>query len=130
MVRYGLVSVVALGVDFGILMLLNTAFGVNYLVAATTSFTLGLIVNYLLSNNRVFTDPKIKNKTVNFLAFSVIGVIGLVGNDVIMWLGHDKLGLTVFVAKCISVVVIFFWNFLARRQFLYQGYKTVEGESN
>lgn len=128
MLRYGFVSVAALVVDFGILMLLNSTFGVNYLIAATTSFILGLIVNYLLSNNHVFTDPKIKNKAVNFVAFSLIGVIGLVGNDVIIWICHEKIGLTVFLAKCISVVIIFFWNFLARRQFLYQGHKSVKEE--
>ena len=59
MFRYGIVSVVALAVDFGLLMFLNYSLHVNYLIAATISFLAGLVVNYLLSHNRVFTDPKI-----------------------------------------------------------------------
>lgn len=122
-VKYGAVSVIALVVDFGVLLLLHSVWGVNYLIAATISFLLGLIVNYYLSHNRVFTDPKIKNKTMNFVAFSTIGLIGLVANDLIMWAGHDGLGMSVTLSKVISVVIVFFWNFLARRQFLYQGHK-------
>lgn len=122
-VKYGAVSVIALVVDFGVLLLLHSVWHVNYLVAATISFLLGLVVNYYLSHNRVFTDPKIKNKAMNFVAFGSIGLIGLVANDLIMWACHDGLGISVAFSKIISVVIVFFWNFLARRQFLYQGHK-------
>ena len=128
MAKYGAVSVVALIVDFGGLLLLNSVFHVNYLVAATIAFILGLFVNYALSNNRVFTDPKIKNKMGNFTAFAAIGIVGLIGNDVIMWICHEGIKLSVFYSKCIAVAIVFFWNFLARRQFLYQGHKSDKGE--
>lgn len=102
MVRYGFVSVAALLVDFGILMLLHSVFGMNYLVSATIGFSLGLIVNYWFSNNKVFTNPKIKSKAMNFAAFATIGIIGLMANDVIIWFSHDRLGLSVFMSKVIS----------------------------
>lgn len=126
MVRYGLVSVVALVVDFGSLLTLNSLLGVHYLSAATVAFILGLATNYSLSNNRIFTDPKIKNNTLNFVAFGVIGIIGLLGNNILLWLFHERLGLSVAIAKLISVAIIFFWNFLARRHLLYQGHKTTK----
>ena len=124
MMRYGAVSVLALVVDFGTLMLLANWLQVNYLVAATIAFLLGLITNYALSHNRVFTDPKITSQAGNFAVFATIGVIGLLGNNAILWLGHQQFGMPLTVAKCIAVAVVFFWNFLARRQFLYQGHKT------
>lgn len=122
MFRYGIISVVALAVDFGLLMFLNYSLHVNYLIAATISFLAGLVVNYLLSHNRVFTDPKITSKSMNFIAFGSIGVIGLLFNNVIMWVSHDITHLSVAISKIIAVVIVFFWNFLARRQFLYQGH--------
>lgn len=128
MIKYGTVSVIALIVDFGTLLVLNLVFNVNYLMSASVGFTLGLIVNFFLSNERVFAGPRIKNKTVNFAAFALIGVVGLVANDVIIWLCHGVLHLSVFISKCIAVAVVFFWNFLARRQFLYQGHKSENGE--
>lgn len=122
--KYGVASVVALVVDFGALLILNHVFDVNYLVAATVAFLFGLIVNYAMSHNRVFTDPVLKNKSTNFIAFGLIGVIGLLANDIIIWFAHDKVGLSVFFAKMIAVAVVFFWNFLARRQLLYRGHKS------
>ena len=121
--KYGITSVVALVVDFGTLLVLNHVFNVNYLVAATIAFLLGLIVNYAMSHNRVFTDPVLKNKSTNFIAFGLIGVIGLFANDIIIWFAHDKVGLSVLFAKMVAVAVVFFWNFLARRQLLYRGHK-------
>lgn len=128
MLKYGTVSVIALIVDFGTLLVLNFVFNVNYLMSASVGFTLGLIVNFFLSNERVFTDPRIKSKTANFAAFALVGVVGLVANDAIIWLCHGVLNLSIFISKCIAVVIVFFWNFLARRQFLYQGHKSENGE--
>lgn len=125
-VRYGFVSIAALVVDFGALLLLHSAWNINYLAAATAAFLLGLVVNYYLSHNRVFKDQKIKNRAVNFFAFGIIGVIGLLGNNFILWLCHEQLGWTLVAAKIVSVAIIFFWNFLARRQFLYEGHKSVK----
>lgn len=122
--KYGVVSVAALAVDFGTLVLLNYTFGVNYLVAATVGFLLGLIVNFAMSHNKVFTDPVLKNKSVNFVAFGLIGVTGLLANNLIIWFAHEKIGLSVIFAKLIAVAIVFFWNFLARRQLLYRGHKS------
>lgn len=131
MLKYGLVSIIALVVDFCSLLVLNSVFHVHYLTSATIAFLLGLTANYILSNNRVFTGPKISNKTLNFIAFGTIGIIGLASTNFILWMCYEKIGLGLVLAKIISVVIVFFWNFLARRQFLYQGHKiTKETISN
>lgn len=121
---YGFVAVFALAADFGSLLALHAA-GVQYLVAATIAFLIGTVVNFVLSHGRVFKDPVIKNRAANFTAFTAIGLLGLVGNDVILWIFHAKVGLGLAVAKAIAVVVVFGWNFLARRQFLYKGHRDV-----
>lgn len=50
---YGLASALALGVDWGLLLLL-TKLGVNYLVASGAGFTSGIGVTYVLSVSMVF----------------------------------------------------------------------------
>lgn len=127
MVRYALVSVVALLADLGVLFSLYYIFHINYLVAASVGFAVGLIVNYKMSHNRIFVNPKIESRMMNFGAFAAIGLIGLVANDVVIWLGHSVLGYTVVVAKIIAVALVFFWNFLARRQMLYMRKEIQEG---
>lgn len=127
MVKYGIASVLALGVDLGLLLLLIHVFKVNYLVAASIAFCVGLIVNFAVSHNRIFKNQRIKNNVYNFAAFTAIGVIGLCVNAVILWVCFDIMNLSLIVSKCISVVIVFFWNFLGRRQFLYQGHISQKG---
>jgi putative flippase GtrA len=122
MFKYGLVAAVALTVDFGTLLTLN-AFGVNYLVAATIAFVLGLLVNFFLSHERIFHKPIIQNKTLSFTAFFTIGVVGLAFNDAIIWFLVSQFALVLPLAKLIAVAGVFFWDFTARRELLYKGHK-------
>jgi putative flippase GtrA len=46
MFNYGIVSVIALGVDWGGLLLFKEVFKFNYIIAASVSFILGLVVNW------------------------------------------------------------------------------------
>lgn len=110
--RYGFVGGIAFLFDFfGLLLLVH--FGVHYLVAAAISFIAGLIVNYLLSIVWVFESSS--RWATEALLFALIGVAGLGLNEVILWLGHDVMGLAVAWSKIISTVIVFFWNFILRR---------------
>ena len=44
--KFGVVGVIAFVIDYGLLALLTEAFGVNYLVSATISFTASVVFNY------------------------------------------------------------------------------------
>lgn len=121
--KYGFVAIFALAADAGTLFTLH-ALGLNYLVAATIAFLLGTVVNFFLSNGYVFKDPVIKNRGANFTAYTLIGAVSLVFNNVIIWFCFSHLGLALVAAKGTAVAIVFFWNFLARRQLLYNGHKT------
>ena len=117
--KYLSVAVVALAADVGSLTLL-VSHRVNYLSSATAAFLLGTLVNFILSNKYVFKNPVIKNNTINFTAFVAIGGISLLLNDLIIWVLYTKVHGGLILAKSSAVALTFFWNFLARRQFLYQ----------
>ena len=65
--RYGFVGGLAFLVDYGTMVLLTEFAGMHYLLAATISFILGLITNYLLSITWVFNQHKLNNRWVEFL---------------------------------------------------------------
>ena len=46
-------------------------------------------------------------------------MVGLGLNELIMYLGCEKLQLHYMVAKLISTAVVFFWNFFARKFILF-----------
>lgn len=120
MIRYGLVSVIALVVDYGTLFLCYEVFGWHYLTAATLAFALGIIANFICS--RIWVFDKSKHHTwVEVAIFLAVGVTGLGLNNLIMFLAHDKFGVPVMVSKLISTAIVFFWNFLLRRFLIYTG---------
>lgn len=113
--RYFVVAGIGYVVDFGALYVLHEFFGVYYLFAAMTSFTLGLIVVYMLSSLFVFTDSKIKSKFLEVGIFSLIGVIGLGILTVLLGILTGILGINYLVSKLVATIVVYAWNFFARR---------------
>lgn len=118
--RYGFVSLAALIVDFGGLILLKEAFHVNYIVSATISFTGGLIINYLLSKAWVFQESRFQSKSAEFALFAGIGIVGLVLNDVILWAMTGVFGVFYVLSKLAATAVVFFWNFGARKVLVFK----------
>lgn len=114
--RYGVVAAIGLVVDFGGLILLKQYAHLFYLEAATVSFLVALIVNYFLSMWFVF--PKSRHSRWNeFLMFGAIGLVGLGLNDLLIWLLTSGLGIFYVTSKAVSTVIVFVWNFLARKAF-------------
>lgn len=119
--RYGFVGAIAFVVDYGTMILLREVAGLNYLLAAAISFLLGLTVNYLISISWVFNTGRHVNPKVEFIAFTLIGVIGLGLNELIMYISTDCLSIHYMLSKLISTALVFFWNFLARKVMLFNG---------
>ena len=89
--KFGVVGVIAFVIDYGLLALLTEAFGVNYLVSATISFTVSVVFNYVASMRYVFTHKEGMSRRREFIIFVVLSVIGLVINNACMWAGVELL---------------------------------------
>ncbi len=119
LIRSLVVSVIALVVDFGLLLIFKEVFGIHYLVAAALSFSCGVIVNYYLSIWWVFADRKLSSARKEFIIFVVITTLGLAFNLAII-AGMVNIGKVDYrVGKAVSTVIVFFWNFIARKKILY-----------
>ncbi len=117
--RYFLASLVGLAVDAGLLIFLTEVIGLHYLVSATISFLAGLGVVYWLSIKWVFSQRVWRDFKSEFLIFGLIGIVGLILNNTILWLLTDKLGLYYLLSKVVAVGLVFNWNFLARKLSLF-----------
>lgn len=117
--RYTLVGRLAFVVDLVLLFVLTEYAHWHYLVSATLSFLAGLLVNYILSTQWIFRSSKIKNKKIEFILFGLIGVIGLGLNNVLLYFFTDLIGLYYMLSKLITAVLVYAWNFLGRRYFLF-----------
>ncbi len=117
--RYGFVSVVAVIVNGGGLVILKDKGHLNYLIAATISFLAGLIVSYALSALWVFHSSKILNRKHEFVLFGIIGLVGLGLSDFILWVLTSGLGLYYLASWVIATIIVYFWNFGARKKYVF-----------
>ena len=115
LMKFGVVGVIAFIIDYGLLALLTEAFGVNYLVSATISFTVSVVFNYVASMRYVFTRRR------EFIIFVVLSVIGLGINNACMWAGVELLSVHYLITKIFATAVVMVWNFVTRKIFLDAG---------
>jgi putative flippase GtrA len=118
--RYIFVGGVAFFVDFSLLYFLTEFLGLFYILSATISFLIGLIVNYIISLAWVFNKRKLKNRYHEFLVFALIGVIGLGLNDAMIYYFTTYFALYFMFSKIISQIAVLLWNFFARRYVLFK----------
>lgn len=118
--RYGIVGGISFVVDWGTLMLLTEVAGVHYMVSAALAFVLGLACNYILSTRWVFGESRMSSRLAEFTAFAVIGIIGLLLNELIIYICTDLAGWHYLAGKVVSTILVFFWNFLARRFLIFK----------
>ena len=118
-IRYLIIGGTAFVFDYGTLLLLNKAFGMNYLVAATIAFIIGIGVNYLGSIFFVFQVRSQQNVHIERSLFLLIGILGLLINDGMLYLLTGKMMIPVEYSKLITQIVVLFWNFAARKILLF-----------
>lgn len=119
--KFGVVGVIAFVIDYGLMVLLTEAFGVNYLISATVSFAVSVTFNYFASMRYVFKHKEGMSKRREFVIFVVLSVIGLGINDLIMWLGTDLGGISYLITKLVATFIVMVWNFVTRKRFLDAG---------
>jgi len=117
--RYLVVGLIAFGVDFGTLYVMTDFLNVHYLVSNVFGFIAGLFSNYFLSIHWVFANRKIKNRQKEFAAFAMVGLIGLMINQLVMWSMTDIAGIYYMNSKIVATGVVFFWNFFGRKHIVF-----------
>jgi putative flippase GtrA len=117
-VGYGLCSAAALTVDCGLLFGLTQA-GVNYLLAAAAGFFAGMVLAYYLSIRFVYADRRGSNVKWEAIGFFAIGLAGLLLNQILLFGFIEGLQLSLGVAKGLTAIGVFLFNFVARRSVLF-----------
>ncbi len=118
--RYAFVGGIATVVDWAVLYILTTM-GMYYLISTVFAFFAGLAVNFLLSKLLVFSASEAKvGKVGEFVAYAIIGALGLLITMGIMYVLTDKVGMYFMLSKVIATVIVLAWNYIMRKRLLYK----------
>lgn len=120
--RYFAAAALALAVDFGFYSGLIRLAGVDYLVAAPIGFGLGLAVVYVLSVRWVFVHRRLAQARTEFALFALIGFAGMALNQLVVYIGVERLALSYEAAKFVSAGMVFAFNFVTRKLLLFTRY--------
>lgn len=116
--KFGIVGMIAFLIDYGLMVALTEFFGVPYLISNTISFTVSVVFNYVASMRYVFERRDDMSRHREFIIFVVLSIIGLILNDLFMWLFVSVWLIDYRIAKIIVTVLVAIWNFVTRKIFL------------
>lgn len=124
--RYCFVGGLATLVEGGALWLIQhfvfkEQVGFTVYISQGIAFVLGLIANFILSKLFVFQEKSEKTNAVGeFVTYTVIGVIGLLIKELLLWCFNIQLGVHYMLVWVVSTVIVLIWNYAARRVVLYR----------
>ena len=99
--------------DYGLLYILTEFYGFPYLISSAISFTVSLVVNYLLCVTVVF-HAKNQSASKTFW-FIVTSLAGLLVNQICMWFFVEIAGLWYMFAKIGAAAIVTIWNYITKR---------------
>lgn len=116
-IKFGFVGIVAAIVDVALLVLLKEIFHIDIIISSAISFTVSVIVNYILSMSFVFEGKK-QSKIKEFAIFVLLSIGGLCINQAIMWFGVEIIDIYYLAVKIFAMIFVPVYNFVTRKIFL------------
>lgn len=116
--KFGVIGGLAFLIDYGVLYVLTEFAGMYYLLSGAISFTVSVIFNYICSMKYVFSGKEGMSRRKEFIIFVVLSILGLLLNQLLMWLGVDLLHIYYMVTKIFATAIVMVYNFVTRKIFL------------
>lgn len=117
--RYIWVGSIAFVIDAGLLLIL-IELGIHYIIANSLSFIIANAFNFIAGHYFVFRKmTRLGNLFNSYFAVLGISILGLLLNDFVLFIGVDLINLDIIPAKVLATIIVLFWNFGARKRFVY-----------
>lgn len=109
-------------VDWGVFALSVYGLGIHYALSVTLSFTAGSITNFSLNKYFNFKN-NYKKVHVQFMAYLIVAIIGLVVTLGFMWFFIELLRMNDFIARIITTALVLIYNYLGHKHFTFRFFK-------
>ena len=118
-VKYFLVGGSAAIVDISLFVIFAKFLQYNYLLVGLFSFIIATLVNYILSIKYVFESGAKHTQKKELALVYFVSAVGLLFNLLILYISIDILALEMVISKLLATGIVFFWNYLIRKYFIF-----------
>ncbi|WP_316810768.1 GtrA family protein [Pedobacter heparinus] len=112
LIKFGLVGVVGLTIDFSITYLCKEKLKIHKYLSSSLGFTIATAANYRLNRYWTFDSHDAASMT-QFGKYFMICIVGLAVSNILIYLLNDKLKWNFYLAKGCAIVIVSLWNFFA-----------------
>ena len=118
LIKYCVVGFSGMLIDFGLTYLLKEKIKTNKYVANSLGFIAAATSNFYFNKYWTFQDHA-DNITVEFASFLSIGMLGLIINNVVIYLLTERYKNNFYLSKFVAIVAVTFWNFIMNYLFTF-----------
>lgn len=101
-------------IDYGLLFAITEYLHINYLTSSAISFSIAVIINYILCIKFVFNNGK--NGYRQICLFILSSVAGLGINQLCMYFFVEILAIYYLIAKILATVIVTLWNYITKKK--------------
>jgi dolichol-phosphate mannosyltransferase len=111
-----------IGLFNGIVVLILTEIftsylGIFYLISALISYEISIISSFFMNDKWTFGNIlKTSKKQIRLIKFNLFYLMGLGINGIVLLILTDLVGLHYLVAECISLIVVFSFNYTTSKK--------------
>ena len=111
-IKFCIVGFSGLLIDFTITYIFKEKLKIHKYISNSLGFIIAVCTNYYL--NRIWTfDSNSTQIFEEYTSFLIISIIGLITNNIFLYLFHEKLSKQFYISKFIAILLTSFWNFFA-----------------
>jgi putative flippase GtrA len=120
-VRFGVVGVGSLAVDYGLLLVQFRLLHVPLAVATTIAYFIGLLVNFSLNKVWTFNAPSgIKHSTRQAVQYAILVLVNVLSINAII-VGLAEVSFPPEITKLIATAVLMTFNYFVYKQVIFKG---------
>lgn len=118
-ILYLIVGGIATLVEWLFFWIFNYKIGVQYLLATVFAYIISTFSNWLAGRIILFKESN-QSFFGEIIKIYLVSIIGLILNLIIMWIAVSVFNVYEMIAKGIATVIVFAWNYLIRKFFIYK----------
>jgi|SRR5262249_11633523 len=98
--------------------------GLHWVAGNVVAFVVGTFINYLLSLRFVFESKNFLERKFEITLAFIVSAVGVALEMILIYLAHDIANINLYISKLIAAGIVFFWNYGARRFFIFGAVKS------